>query len=117
MGARLLNFKPGVSQEDHRWPIQTPADGAAINPIGGIVFLGTGVDATLTPRVGQTYIFHCTDSTADATVTLGGGFVWDASNNDIATFDATGDILMVIFGTTTLATVIANPGALSFSGA
>ena len=116
MASQLLNFKPGVEQEDARWPIQTPADGAVLKPIGGIVMLGTGVDVTLTPKLGQTYIFHCTDSTADATVTLAGGFVWDASSNDIATFDATGDILMVVFGTTT-ATVIANPGALAFSGA
>jgi hypothetical protein len=93
---------------------------AADTALGGdfptnIVLLGTGVDITAwTPTVGASYVIYCTDSTADATVTLASGITWDGTN-DKATFDTTGDYVLVTAVSATRLLVLSNPGAISFS--
>ena len=103
-----LDLSPGS------WSI--PATGTVADMTKTLFILATDVDITgFTPQyIGQICIIYCIDSTADATVTTGAGVTFDGTN-DVATFDATGDCIIVIAYTMTRWLVLVNNGTIAFS--
>ena len=68
-----------------------------------------------TPTVGKIYVFRCVTSIANSpTVALSSGGTWDATN-DLATFDAVGEFLVVMCVAALTLEVIANPNSIAFS--
>jgi hypothetical protein len=68
-----------------------------------------------TPTVGRTYFIHCVTSIANSpTVTLSSGGTWDGAN-DLATFDAVNEYLVVTCVAALILKVIANPDTVAFS--
>jgi len=80
-----------------------------------LVFLGSGIDITgFTPKfIGQRVTLHCTDSTADATVTCGTATF--NGTNTVATFGAAGDTLELIAISMTRWLILVNIGPVTFS--
>ncbi|NIT58722.1 MAG: hypothetical protein GWN00_21615 [Aliifodinibius sp.] len=67
-----------------------------------------------TPTVGKTYVIWCSDSTNTTTVTMSSGGTWEGTN-DLATFDAANDALIVYAISTTRVLIIENLGSVGFS--
>lgn len=92
----------------------TPASGVWDNT-KEVMILETNVSITsFTPSyVGQVVAIYCSDSTADADVTTGGGVTWDGTNNR-AVFADTGDYLVVLALSLTRWLIVENGGAVTF---
>lgn len=68
-----------------------------------------------TPTVGRTYFLHCVTSISNSpTIALSSGGTWDGTN-DLATFDAVNEYLVVTCVAALILKVIANPDSISFS--
>ena len=68
-----------------------------------------------TPTVGKVYVFRCITSVANSpTITLSTGGTWDGTN-DLATFDAIGEFLVVMCVAPLTLEVISNPNSVAFS--
>jgi hypothetical protein len=68
-----------------------------------------------TPTVGKLYVFRCITSVANSpTIALSSGGTWDGTN-DLATFDAIGEFLVVMCVAALTLEVIANPDSIAFS--
>ena len=111
----LYIHRQGTPAKDLQLPQQDLTTSGAIAPIGGLVVLNNGaadIAATLTPKQGQIYVFHARAVDTAHTVTIT-GFTWDGTN-DVATFDAAGETLTVMFDDDR-AIIISNPASVAFS--
>ncbi|MBW1845547.1 MAG: hypothetical protein JRI94_00075 [Deltaproteobacteria bacterium] len=67
-----------------------------------------------TPTPGKTYVFVCSNSTEATTLTASSGVTLDGTN-DVVTFVAANDILVLFAVSATKCLVVANPQTLTFS--
>jgi hypothetical protein len=67
-----------------------------------------------TPTPGRLYVIHCKDSTNTTTVQMSTGGTWDGTD-DLATFDAAGDALIVYAISTARVLIVENLGSVAFS--
>jgi len=95
--------------------VSTPEEDGVIDATAQVFILGTGVDLTgFTPAAGKLYFFYCTDSTADATVTMSAGATWEGTNDTIA-FTTDGSGVLVIGISATRVIVISTIDTVSYS--
>jgi len=78
-----------------------------------------GTDATValsefTPTPGKLYVFVCLDSSEVTTLTASSGVTLDGTN-DVVTFVAANDILVLFAVSATKLLIVANPQTLTFS--
>jgi hypothetical protein len=87
---------------------------------GGILVMNNGTAATAFTladdiTVGSFFILFCADTTgAGHTITTPSTITWDGTN-DVATFDADGEFLMVFMESATRLRVVYNPNSVAFS--
>ena len=78
---------------------------------------GNGANVQITkwtPTPGRMYVIHCKDSTNTTTVQMSTGGTWEGTN-DLATFDAVGDALIVYAISASRVLIVENLGTVGFS--
>ena len=109
-----------VAQGNQRTKTQYAADAALGDkdfPTDWVELDGTSANVQLsefTPTAGKTYVFNCIDSTNTTTLTASSGVTLDGTN-DVVTFTAADQILVLFAISATTMLIVANPSSLVFS--